>query len=204
MADWPVIPERVAARAGLPLPLAPAQRAAIEEAVTDALAQAAAELGKLPTPETITETGVRPGPRGGWQLSYDPVIAVESAAPESGQDGHPTGLYTVTYRAGLDPATDRVYGQALSRFVAAAAAASPMVRRLAQNVPGARLVRQVNVEGQGITYEDTPTSSSGSGGAGAAPTVDSLKRWKRRGAYQQPGIAPHPMEGWWLREEPWR
>ncbi|MER5322359.1 hypothetical protein [Streptosporangium roseum] len=190
-----VTPEKVAVRAGLPPELDAAHRAVIEEAIEDAYGGVAAYLGYSPVPATFTERGLRPNPGGTWQLQHDPVIEVLSATPETDPvNGQPTGLFVVVYRAGLDPHADPVYGRALMRYVAAAAAASPMVRRLAQNVPGARLIKTVNVEGQGVGYEDSGAGAPGSGAAGAPPTLDSLDGWQRRAVSQRPGIGPHPMQ----------
>ncbi|MEU4703378.1 hypothetical protein [Nonomuraea dietziae] len=196
-----VSPERVAVRAGLSLPLDPSQRETVAEALDDALGEVAAFLGKPPVPWTVTERGVSGDGRGGWRLRHHPVVEIQSVTAETDPvSGGLSGLYTVVYTAGLDPAADRVYGMALARYLAAAAAASPMVRRLAQDVPGARLVKRANVEGQGVEFEDA-AGTAGSGAAGAPPALDSLKRWRKRGAFQEPGIAPHPLEVTWSR--PW-
>lgn len=194
-----VSPEKVAVRAGLPLPLTEAQREVVAEAISDAFGDVAAYLGKPPLPVTLVQCGVRGNGRGGWQLAHDPVIEVLSAVAETGPGGELTGLYTITYRAGLNPAENPVYGKALARYVRAAAAASPEVRRVVQtDAPGTRLIKQANVEGQGITWEDASGgAAAGSGAAGAPPALDSLKRWRRRGVNQQPGIAPHPLEITW-------
>ncbi|WP_433542083.1 hypothetical protein ACQP10_37995 (plasmid) [Streptosporangium sandarakinum] len=190
-----VRPEQVAMRAGLPLELDADDRAVIEEAIEDAYGDVAAHLDYSPVPATFTERGLRPNPGGAWQLQHDPVIEVVSATAEADPvSGQPTGLFTVVYRAGLDPVADPVYGRALKRYVLAAAAASPMVRRLAQRVPGARLVASVNVEGQGVTYESSGAGAPGSGAAGAPPTLESLDGWQRRAVSQRPGIGPHPMQ----------
>ncbi|MET8006165.1 hypothetical protein [Nonomuraea glycinis] len=197
-----VTPERVAVRAGLPLPLSEEQRLVVAEAIGDGFGEVAAYLGRPPLPEEIEEAGVLPDGRGGWELVHGPADEVLSAVAETDAGGDLTGRYTVTYRAGLDPASNSVYGRALARYVAAAAAASPMVRRVVQQAePDARLVKQANVEGQGITWEDSGGGEAGSGAAGAPPTLDSLKRWKRRSVYQEPGIAPHPLEV--IGRRPW-
>ncbi|WP_433513738.1 hypothetical protein ACQP2T_61015 [Nonomuraea sp. CA-143628] len=193
-----VAPEKVAVRAGLTLPLSEEQRETVAGAISDAFGDVAAYLGKPPLPVTLVQRGARGDGRGGWRLAYDPVIEVLSAVAETGVDDELTGLYTITYRAGLDPIANPVYGKALGRYVSAAAAAHPMVRRAVQtDAPQTRLIKQANVEGQGVTFEDTSGGAAGSGAAGAPPTLDSLKRWRRRGVNQQPGIAPHPLEITW-------
>ncbi|WP_433357748.1 hypothetical protein ACQP25_44970 (plasmid) [Microtetraspora malaysiensis] len=193
-----VDPDKVAVRAGLPLPLSPGHRAAVEEAIEDALAQVASHISQSPIPERYTERHVWPDGSGGWALEYGPLIEVESAVAETDPGGRSTGAYTVTYRAGLDPCEDRTYGRVLRRFVAWAAANSPIVARFAQDVPGARIRVSESVEGQSATYESPKASAPGS--AGADPTIEDLNPWRRITAYQRPGIAPHPMDSglpWW-------
>ncbi|MBG0818746.1 hypothetical protein [Planomonospora sp. ID82291] len=190
-----VTPEQVAARAGLPLPLDAAARATIEEALEDAYAEAAVHLGRPATPETFTQRGVLADGYGGWLLDNSPVLEIISVQVENGATAPvwgPTaaGTHTVTYRAGLDPAADRRYGRALARFLKWSAAGNPMVRRLAQNVPGARLQASVNVEGQGVVWEATAAADA----AGAPATLSSLDEWVKPVVYQAPGIAPHPIE----------
>ncbi|MFI6536646.1 hypothetical protein ACIBHY_29640 [Nonomuraea sp. NPDC050547] len=193
-----VSPEKVAVRAGLKLPLTEEQRETVAEAIGDAFGDVAAYLGRPPLPVTLVQRGAQGNGRGGWQLAHDPVIEVLSTAAETGVNGELTGLYTITYRAGLNPAENPVYGKALGRYISASAAAHPMVRRVVQSdAPDARLIKQANVEGQGVTWEDVSGGAAGSGAAGAPPSLDSLKRWRRRGVNQQPGIAPHPLEITW-------
>ncbi|MFI6634281.1 hypothetical protein ACIBI7_35830 [Nonomuraea fuscirosea] len=193
-----VTPEKVALRAGLKLPLTEEQRETVAEAISDAFGDVAAYLGKPPLPVTLVQRGARGDGRGGWRLAFDPVIEVLSAVAETGPDGELTGLYTITYRAGLNPAENPVYGKALTRYVRAAAAAAPEVRRVVQrDAPDTRLIKAASVEGQSVTYEDAGGGAAGSGAAGAPPSLDSLKRWKRRGVNQEPGITPHPLEITW-------
>lgn len=71
-----------------------------------------------------------------------------------------------------------------------------MVRRIAQEIPGARLQASVNVEGQGVTFESLP----GGPGQGGTPTLESLEAYRRLTVGQPEGIAPHPLDGgqlWW-------
>ncbi|MEU4513209.1 hypothetical protein AB0G05_27245 [Nonomuraea wenchangensis] len=193
-----VSPEAVAVRAGLTLPLTQEQRETVSEAISDAFGDVAAYLGKPPLPVTLVQRGVGGDGRGGWRLAHDPVIEVLSAVAETGPDGELTGLYTITYRAGLNPAENPVYGRAVTRYVRAAAAAAPEVRRAVQrDAPDTRLIKAANVEGQSVTFEDVGGGAAGSGAAGAPPSLDSLKRWKRRGVHQPAGIAPHPLEITW-------
>lgn len=194
-----VTAEQVALHAGLTLPVGEDVLPAIEEAIASAHRQATAYLGRPSTPATFTQRGVVPGGSRGWALDHDPVIEVVSATPEMDQvGGYPTGRYTIVYRAGLDPDGDPAYAAALQEWVIAAAKASPLVRRIAQNTPGARIVAQVNVEGQGVTYEsDAPQQSGGGGGAGAGaagapPSLDVLQPWRKVAVSQRPGIEPHP------------
>ncbi|MFI9845106.1 hypothetical protein ACIHFD_49365 [Nonomuraea sp. NPDC051941] len=188
-----VTPEQVAIHAGLPLPLSEDALPAVEEAIADGYREVVAYLGRPAVPATFTQRGVAAGPDG-WLLDQDPVLEVLSAVPEVDQvSGAPTGGWTITYRAGLDPEQDLVYGQALMRYVIAAAVTSKPVRRLAQNAAGARIITRVNVEGQGVEYE-TSGAASGSGAAGASPTLDTLEQWQRVVVSQRPGIGPHPAQ----------
>ncbi|WP_043636804.1 hypothetical protein [Nonomuraea candida] len=188
-----VTPEKVAVRAGLPTPLDAGVRAAIDEAIEDAFAEAATYLCRSPVPETFTQRGVVPDGRGGWLLNHEPVIEVLSATPETHPvTGAPTGAFTLVYRAGLDPETDSRYGRVLRRFVTWSAAASPIVRRIAQE-KGIRLITSVNVEGQGVTYEPGQ-AGAGSGVAGAPPTLADLDEWVGHTVYQRPGRGAHPIE----------
>ncbi|MFG1977003.1 hypothetical protein ACGFJC_47390 [Nonomuraea fuscirosea] len=194
--------EQVALHAGLTLPVGEADLPAVQEAISSAHRRATAFLNRPTMPAQFVQTGVVAG-GSGWLLEHDPVIEVVSAVPELDQvGGYPTGRYTVTYRAGLDPDADPAYGAALDEWVIAAAAASPLVRRIAQNTAGARIVAQVNVEGQGVTYESTaPAAGSGSAAAGAPPSLEDLRPWKRWHVSQRPGIGPHPAQtgaAWWL------
>lgn len=194
--------EQVALHAGLPLPVGEDALPALQEAIASAYRRAAAYLDRPATPAQFTQRGVRSAVGAGWVLDHDPVVEVISATPEVDPvDGRPSGLYTVVYRAGLDPDSDPAYAGALEEFVIAAAVASPLVRRIVQNTPGARIVAQVTVEGQGVTYESSAGAAAGSGGAGAPPTLDSLAPWARVAVSQRPGVGPHPAQtgaAWWL------
>ncbi|WP_449065244.1 hypothetical protein [Planomonospora algeriensis] len=186
-------PEKVAVRAGIPAPLTADDRAAIEEAIEDALAEAGAYLGRPPLPEQYTQRGVVPDGRGGWLLDHEPLIEVISATAELHPvTGEPVGSYTIVYRAGLDPEADRRYGRVLARIVAWSAAASPIVRRIAQT-KGVRIRTSVNVEGQGVTYESSQ-AQAGSGAAGASPVLAELDEWVAHTVYQAPGRGAHPIE----------
>ncbi|MER5649717.1 hypothetical protein [Streptosporangium sp. NPDC002524] len=192
-----VTAEQVAVRAGLTEALNASARTAIEEALNDAYAEAASYLSRSPVPETFTERGVRVGADGTYLLAEDPVIEVLEAEAENTVAPSPMGwtyaTYRVTYRAGLDPDTDPVYRRALARYVAWAAAGNPMVRRLAQGVTGARLIKSVNVPGQGVTYEEAG-GAPGSKTAGATPTLEDLDGWRRLVVSQRAGMAPHPLQ----------
>lgn len=188
-----VTPEKVAVRAGIPTPLDPDVRAAIEEALDDALAEATVHLGRSPVPETLTQRGVVPDGRGGWLLNHEPVIDVTTVTPETNPaTGALTGVYTITYRAGLDPESDRRYGRVLTRFLLWSAVANPIVRRVAQE-KGVRIITSVNVEGQGVTYE-SGQAAAGTGVAGAPPSLADLDEWVGHTVYQAPGRGPHPIE----------
>ncbi|MEU4229493.1 hypothetical protein AB0F17_34795 [Nonomuraea sp. NPDC026600] len=187
--------DEVAVRAGLTLPLDATARATVEVALEDAYAEVTAYLGRPPLPETFTQKGVRADGRGGWLLNYDPVVEVlsvvrEPDAMDPAWEYSPL-RFTITYQAGLDPAADPRYGRILARYLKWAAANSPIVRRLAQQIPGSRLIASVNVEGQGVSYESAAT---GPDAAGTPPTLASLDEWVRPIVYQAPGLGPHPVE----------
>ncbi|MGR6924562.1 hypothetical protein ACU635_60815 [[Actinomadura] parvosata] len=112
-----VSPEKVAARAGLTLPLTEEQRETVAEAIGDAFGDVAVYLGMPPLPVTWVQRGARGDGRGEWRLAFDPVIEVLSLVAETGPDGELTGLYTITYRAGLNPQENPVYGKAVTPYV---------------------------------------------------------------------------------------
>ncbi|MFD9947699.1 hypothetical protein ACFWYW_46465 [Nonomuraea sp. NPDC059023] len=187
-----VTPEQVAIHAGLPLPVAEEDLPIVEEALADAYRAVAAHLNCAPTPVTVTQAGVPAGRT--WQLDQGPVIVILSAVPETDPgSGRPTGLFTITYRVGRDPDADPAYGLALARYVAAAAANSRLVRRLADRYGVARTKKSVSVEGQSVTYDDAE-ASPGSAAAGALPTLESLDGWHYHAISQRPGIGPHPAQ----------
>lgn len=171
----------VALRAGLDA-ADPAAAAVVELAIRDATADAESYLGRLVSPQRITEHHLAPGPSG-WPLSVEPVIVIESVTAELDGAGQPTGLYTVTYQAGLDARLPE-YG-AIRRWIAASAAyAHPAVRRLGGTA--GRTVQSVSAEGQSVSYTAPPdedrTPTAG------VPDMATMDFWRVAGrrAYMRP------------------
>ncbi|MFC6883355.1 hypothetical protein [Actinomadura yumaensis] len=206
----------VAVRARLPTPLPAVHRMLIEAAIRDAQEDLEGYLGRPLSPRTYTDSGVWPNPGGGWTLTHDRVLEVLTAVPEVWPgSGEQTGMFTVTYRAGLDAANDPELAP-IRRFVRAHAQYSPEVQRLAREVvPDAgRVAKSASTDGQSATWEaDVPTPAPGSGVAGELPTKASCDRWRIAGrrVSQRPGVTlpwpydrPGPLAwvpprgwGWW-------
>lgn len=179
-------------------------RPVLEDAIRDTQDDVEAYLGRVITPAQFVEEHLYPWP-GGWDLEHHPVVDVLSAVEETDDDGNPTGLFTVTYLAGLDARADRELRPIL-RYVRAHAMSLPPVVRLwrATNPDDARTVTSLSVEGQSVSYANTtPTGGGqpgpGSGAPGAAPTLTSLDRWRVAGrrVFQRrtPPRGPWPYTG---------
>jgi len=202
--------EDVARRLGIPQPLEEEDRWRIEQALLDAQADLEAYLGRPVTPHTYTESGLWPVYPGKYRLSHHPVIEIVSQVPETYPDGTPTGMWTVTYVAGLDGASDPEL-EPLRRWVRTHAMYSPDVqslwRRLRPDL--AQRITSISVEGQGITYGDTyavDASASEKGLPGALPSLSTCDRWRlaRRRVVQpatRVAVWPYgPAYGeWWYR-----
>lgn len=218
MSDTPVLivpAEDVARRLGLKQPLAEDDRWVIEQAIGDAQDDVAAYLGRGLLPQQYTDHHRIPHLHG-WELENDPLISVDSFTEETDVDGDPTGRYTVVYTAGLDAANNPEL-RPIRRYVAVHAFFSPDVQTMFRRVAPdrARLLQQVNVEGQSVTYVDTYAApgAPGSGGPGSLPTLESLDRWRLAGRrvvqhrtpygqtqpwpYDFPGERRPPFEWWW-------
>ena len=216
MSDTPdlIVPaEDVARRLGLQQPLKEDDRWIIEQAIEDAQADVVAYLGRDLTPQQYTEHHLVPHAHG-WELENDPLISIVSWTAETSPEGFETGRYTVVYTAGIDAKNDPELKPIL-RYIAVSAFYSPdvqtMFRRIAPD--RARLVQQVNVEGQSVTYVNTYAApgAPGSGGPGSLPTLKSLDRWRLRRVYKRasrygetqpwpydfPGGRRPPFEWWW-------
>lgn len=144
-----------------------------------------------------------------WNLLRPDVQTVVSSVAETDPDtARPTGLYTVTYTAGLPVATDPAYAP-IRRRIVAAALASPETLREARAAGGgwARAVKSVSVGGdaQSVTYDaDTPAAGSkGDSPPGAVPPLSTLDYWvlPTASVYQSRQPAPEqwpyaPMTTW--------
>jgi hypothetical protein len=172
--DLCVDPEAVARAIGLSYgSLNSDQQETIADSIRDAQADVEAFLGRPIIPIQFTDTDVAPsGDR--WELAEQPVQDILTITPIL-IDNQPTGMYDVTYMAGLDARTDGNLGP-IRRYVSAHAAASPMVTRLSS---GGRQITSVSVDGQSITYSDS--GAAGSGAPGSLPNITSLNRWRVAG-----------------------
>ncbi|WP_326724665.1 hypothetical protein OHT59_40275 [Streptomyces sp. NBC_00243] len=166
-------PETVADDLGVPLPLTPAQRDAVETAIRKAQSDVVAYLRQPVIPRLVTRTAITPYWRPhedlndaeSWPIEVDDLVQV-SAYRDRGD-----GTYDVDFIIGLDGAAE----DPVVRYVVAHAAESERQR------PGgvgsqSRRVSSVSAEGQSISYESTPAT----GQAGAPPTIDTLSPLKRR------------------------
>jgi hypothetical protein len=133
---------------------------------------------------------------GGWSFpdEDETILNVVSVVPEmhDGTPPVPTGLFTVTYRVGLDAANDPAL-RPIRRYVLAHAMNSPEVVRVWKIATGTKgEVRTLSAEGQSVSFT-APTlggggGKAGSGEPGSLPTLASLDRWRLAGrrVYQAP------------------
>jgi hypothetical protein len=193
--DLVVTPEQVAAKAGIST-MTPAQREIIADAIRDAQADIVGYLGREISPQTRTATAMYPF-AGGWSFpdEDETIQSVVSVTPETYAGTSPpvpTGLFTVTYRVGLDAANDPAL-RPIRRYVLTHAMNSPEVTRVWKIATGTQgEVRTLSAEGQSVTFT-APTlggggGKAGSGEPGALPTLASLDRWRLAGrrVYQAP------------------
>ena len=179
-------PEDVARRLGVEQPLDERDRWLIEQAIADAQSDLEAYLGRSVTPTTYTESGLWRSYDGRYTLTYWPLIAIVSATAETHpESGQPTGYYTVMYTAGLDARTDPELAP-IRRLVMLHALYSPMVQALYRRLAPteARRIDSLNVEGQGVTYEDTyavDAKATELGLPGALPSFKTCDRWRLAG-----------------------
>jgi hypothetical protein len=203
-----VVPvDQVARRAGLDADNADVQWQ-VEQAIRAATADVEAYLRR---PVTVRQYVLRhvppvparaqglqvPAPDTGWQLPVQPVVSVDNVVAEYTSDQYATGLFTVTYTAGLDAVADPDL-EPIRRRVAAAALADPQLARYVVQVPGARLPRTVSTEGQSITYEARPAVPEAPGGV---PPLTTLERWQNRVVYTRQDAPGNPHPGGWRWSE---
>lgn len=178
-----VTPEALAAAAGVAT-LTTVQRAAVVEAIRDAQDDVVAYLGVPITPTVRVAHGCYPYVNG-WSLpDGDLLIDVVSVTPETYPEDSTqvTGLFTVTYRTGLDAANDPEL-RPIVRYVRAHALNSPEFTRLWKTATGAQgEIRNVSAEGQSISFTAATLGGgggkAGSGEPGALPSLASLDRWR--------------------------
>lgn len=164
-------PEAVADALGVPLPITPEQRDALETAIRGAQSDVVGHINRPIVPRALTLRAVTPFYTGRlddadtWPLPDQDdnvtVIAYRS---------NPDGTYDVDFLIGLDGLRE----ETVVRYVTAAAAESERQRPGGVGATGRR-VSSVSAEGQSISYEGAPTE----GQAGAAPTLSSLNRLRR-------------------------
>lgn len=167
-------------------------RDVITTAILDAQAAVTAYLGQPITPQTYTDEhrAQVPGP---WHLLHHPVLEVLEVVAEVDAGGAATGLYAVTYRAGLDAAGDPALDP-IRRYVAQHASLDENVLRLVRKSdPGwDRRTSSVTVEGQSVSYETIRAADTGAGSSsrrsgvasvapGAPMTMQMLDYWRVAG-----------------------
>lgn len=167
-----VSPAEVGRRLGMTPEQITAHEPALLDVIDDVTADVEGRLGRPVMPVLITDT--LPWNPEGWDYSVTPVIERLSATAR--EDGE----YDVTYRAGINAATDPAY-RPIRRYITAAAAEAFRV-----SPPGVALqlqrVRSMSVEGQSITY-DTPSA----GALGGVPDFSATcGRFRLRGVFSRP------------------
>lgn len=187
--------EVVAKRLGIPVESVTATQAEdITEAILDAQADVENALNRPLIAEQVIRTGLHPAPgyaqtltsEKAWTVDFDDEFTVETVEAEEG------GTYKVTFKVGLHAPNERP----IVRYVTAAAVAE--LRARPTGGYGKRGVSSMSAEGQSITYDPAPKGEE----AGALPTLASLRRYKRFGAYKanRGPRAPWPMDtapiGW--------
>lgn len=145
----------------------------VEEAIRAATVDVEAYLGRFVVPTEVVETRVVRA-WNGLRLRHSPVRDLVATVAEVDADDTETGLYTVTYVAGIDAAAEAEYAP-IRNWVTAAAQVFPPVRRLVA-AAGKREVRTVSAEGQSVTYENSPKSSDVP--TAGVPPLSSVDRWR--------------------------
>jgi hypothetical protein len=189
-----VQPAEIARRLGVSQPLEEDDRWLLEAALIDAQSDLEAYLGRAVVPRTYVDEHVQryvgPG-ADDWRLANWPVVSIAEVTEEEDTDGSPTGLWRVTYVAGLDGAADPEL-EPLRRYVRVHAIYSPGVqawyRRTAPDL--ARTVTSVSVEGQSVSWSDNfppplpgqmAGKEAGQTAPGSLPTLASCDRWRIAG-----------------------
>jgi hypothetical protein len=182
----PLDAHEIARRMGL---TAPDERtlSRLDDALLDAEADVVGYLGRPIRPQTFVQEHAFPYVDG-WQLPHRPLLEVVSAVAETFTDGSTTGLFTVTYRAGLDYENDPAL-LPIRRYVIAAVRNDPellvFLQQAGQITPLVRS-RSVGTEGQSLTttYADVGYGGGGVAGQdspGALPSKSSMDTWRIKG-----------------------
>jgi hypothetical protein len=181
-----VSPETLGDSIGMPLPLSPAQRKTLTQAILDAQDDVVGYLGQPLMPQQFVQTGVWAwGDE--WPLTAHgdiPVSRILSTVPETDVLGGPGDTWTITYLAGIN-ARDGAEYSPIRRFVRLHAANSGDVTRLWRSVVNPeKVIKSSSTSGQSVSYE-VPTlgggGAAGSGIPGALPTRTSLDHWRIAG-----------------------
>lgn len=222
MASYPLViqPGDIAQHLGLPMPLDNGTSYTLTEASRAAQSDLEAYLGRPAVPVQYTEYHRRSSLRG-WHLENFPVLSIDQVTPETDPaSGVPTGLFTVTYTAGLDSVSDPEL-EPVRRFIRLHAAFDPSVQILfrQQRPDIATRVMNGSVNGQSATITDAYPAMSGASMRspaavaasmtmpGSLPTLATCDRWRvsKRRVHQRRTIlgetAPWPynlpVEGEW-------
>lgn len=174
----------------------------LDEALADAEADVVGYLGRPIRPQQYVAYHQWPNPVDGWDLPETPVLSIVSEVAEVDPvDAYATGLFTVTYTAGLDYENDPELSP-IRRYVKAAVRNDPSLFAYLINtgaVQGAVKSSSVSTEGQSksVTYQTAGEQMGGGGQAGsdspgALPSKSSMDKWRRanRRAYQRPLGSP--------------
>lgn len=184
-----VKPEVVGVRLNLPQPIPGKLRPRIVLAIEDAQNKVQAYLNRPLVATDRTLTGLTPDERyslddkrAWFQVDFQDRYRVGSWVANAND---PT-LFDVTFRVGLDVASDPELAPILS-FIGKDAAAD--LRADPAFTAAARAVSSVSAGGQSVSYENAPT---GGEAVGAPPPLSSLKSWKRHAIYQAPAPRTPP------------
>jgi hypothetical protein len=170
----------------------------VEKAIRRVTADVVAYLGQPVQPTQYTEhhrppAWDRESLTWGYDLTYAPLVEVVSAVAEVDQDQDETGLFTVTYIAGID-AAETPYAAIRQYILRASAYADPVVVRLTLAASLPRDVKSVSADGQSVTFADRPQVSKSTSAEGV-PAMETMDEWRVRGrtAYTRPGWTPQPQ-----------
>lgn len=165
-------PAEVGRRLGLTPEQITANEPALLDAIDDVTADVEGRLGRPVMPVLLTDT--LPWNPDGWDYTVTPLIERLSATARD------DGEYDVTYRGGINAATDPAY-RPIRRYIIAAA-----VEQFRTSPAGVALdlqrVKSMSVEGQSISF-DTPAE----GAVGGVPDFSATcGRFRRRGVFSRP------------------